>query len=127
MPGTSMFIAAVAFAAMIAQPLAALAQEKPCPDFACRAIYPFKTCDRPFDGAKTLTARVIAVSRDRCSGEFLSMEVENPMANNLPPVIEIDLGHCTDYAGKVGDTIQIAMRQPHSPDVRRYNLTCKRW
>ena len=112
--------------AAVIQPYTASAQEKSCMEMSCRARGTFRTCDRPLDGAKTLAARVLAVSRE-CSDQIVSMQVDDGMTNRLPTLVEINLGPCIDFGGKVGDTIQIALRQPHSPDVRRYHLACKIW
>jgi hypothetical protein len=111
--------------AAIVQPLTASAQEKPCLNFECRAQGAFRTCDRPRDGAKILSARVLAVSRE-CSKHIVSLQVEDG-ANSLPTVVEIDLGPCIYFDGKVGDVIQIALLERHSPDVRRYHLACRIW
>ena len=59
--------------------------------------------------------RVVAVSQD-CGSEIMTLEVENSKANNLPPLIEIDLGECVKFSGTVGATIQVALQQLHSPN-----------
>src|SRR5690349_5209802 len=89
--------------AIAAQPLAALAQQNDCLKIACRAVTDFRTCDRPHDGAKMLSARVLAVSRE-CSNNIVSMQIEDETADALPAIVEIDLGPCVYFSGKVGDT-----------------------
>jgi hypothetical protein len=116
--------------AAVVQPLTASAQEEPCGGVRCRAIGSFRTCDKPLDGAKILSARVLATSRE-CSNSILSnivsVQVENGKANNLPDVIEVSLGPCAYFHGDVGDIIKVALRERHSPDVRRYQLACRIW
>jgi hypothetical protein len=122
---TTLLAFVLALAAVV-QPYAALAQEKACMEVMCRARGTFRTCDRPLDGAKILSARVLAMSRE-CSNNILSVQVENERANSLPAVVEIDLGPCVSFSGKVGDATQVALREQHSPDVRRYHLACRIW
>jgi hypothetical protein len=116
--------------AAVVQPLTASAQEKPCGGVRCRAIGSFGTCDKPVEGAKILSARVLATSRE-CSNSILSnilsVQVEDGKANNLPDVVEISLGPCVYFHGDVGDVIKVALRERHSPDVRRYQLACRIW
>jgi hypothetical protein len=113
----------------VAQPVTASAQkEEPCGEVQCRAIRPFRTCDKPLEGATILSARVLAKSRE-CRNDTLSnvvsVQVEDAHANNLPDVIEISLGSCTILDRNVGDTIKVAESERHSPDVRRYQLACR--
>ena len=110
----------------VVQPLTASAQDKSCIEAQCRALGHFRSCDKPFDGAKVFSARALAVSKE-CSNNILSVQVEDGSANHLPSVIEIDLGPCISFYGKVGDVTQIALREPHRPDVRRYKLACRIW
>src|SRR5262245_39635185 len=114
--------------AAVAQPVTASAQEEPCDRVACRAIRPFRTCDKPLEGVTILSARVLAKSRE-CRKDMLSnvvsVQVEDAHANNLPDVIEISLGACTILDRNVGDVIKVAVQERHSLDVRRYQLACR--
>jgi hypothetical protein len=110
----------------VVQPLTASAQDKSCIEAQCRALGQFRSCDKPVDGAKVFSARILAVSKE-CSKNILSVQVEDGSANRLPSVIEIDLGPCISFYGKVGDVTQIALREPHRPDVQRYTLACRIW
>jgi len=121
MPLTLLFALAV-----IVQPLAASAQEKPCPEVACRALGHFRTCNRTLDGAKVFSARVLAASRE-CSHNIFSVQVEDGKDSSLPAVVEIDLGPCVSFHGKVGDTTRIALVESPRPDMRRYHLACRIW
>jgi hypothetical protein len=111
--------------ATASQTFTASAQEGRCLEFACRALYPFRTCDKPLAGAKVLSVRVLAKTAE-CRNLILSVRVEKGEANNLPDVVEIDLGSCIFFDGNVGDLTQIALLEPR-PDVRRYNLACRRY
>lgn len=116
--------------AAVVQPLTASAQEKPCDGVRCRAIGSFATCDKPVEGAKIFSARVLAKSRACWNGilsDIVSVQVEDGKANNLPGVIEISLGPCVYFHGDVGDVIKVALLERHSPDVRRYRLACRIW
>jgi hypothetical protein len=108
------------------QPLTASAQDKSCMGARCRALGQFLSCDKPVDGAKVFSARVLAMSKE-CSNNILSVQVEDGSANRLPSVIEINLGPCISFYGNVGDVTQIALREPHRPEVRRYGLACRVW
>ena len=111
--------------AAIVQPFMASAQETPCFEGArCRAVGTFRTCDRPLDGAKILSAKVLATS---CSNHILSVQIDDVGTGGSPAVVEIDLGPCVFFDGKVGDVTKIALREPYRPDVRRYRLACGIW
>src|SRR4051794_2157799 len=117
--------------AVAGQPLMASAQETPCIRVTCRATVLFKTCDRPRDGAKVVSARVLATSLE-CRGNsvaknILTVHVEDSAAGDLPDVVDIDLGSCVHFVGKPGDVIQIWLFGPLRPDVREYGLACKVW
>jgi len=118
-------VSIIAFALAL-ETFPASAQEKSCPTMECRALGYFRTCDKPLDGAKILSARVLATSRE-CSNNILSVQVENGKANDLPPVVEIDLGPCVSFYGKIGDATQIALVEPPGLDMRRYHLACRIW
>jgi hypothetical protein len=116
----------LAFAAVV-QPIAASAQDKSCSEEECRALGTFRTCKRPRDGAIIFSARVLASSKE-CPNNILWVRVEDGKASNLPTVVEIDLGPCVSFSGEVGEVIQIALNEPHRPDVRRYRgLACRIW
>jgi hypothetical protein len=102
---TTLLAFVLALAAVV-QPYAALAQEKACMEVMCRARGTFRTCDRPLDGAKILSARVLAMSRE-CSNNILSVQVENERANSLPAVVEIDLGPCVSFSGKSATQLKL--------------------
>jgi hypothetical protein len=110
----------------VLRPDPAIAQQDRCQDMACRALGSFRSCDKPLNGAKVFSARVIGLSRD-CSDNIVSLQIDDAKGNNLPAVVEIDLGACVFFSGKVGDATQIALAQPHSPGVRRYHLACNVW
>ena len=113
--------------AAVVQPFTASAQDKSCLQVDCRALGSFRTCDRPRDGARIFSARVLTVSKE-CSNNILTVQVEDGKGSNLPTVVEIDLGPCVSFGGKVGEVIQIALDEPHSPDVRQYRrLACRIW
>ena len=118
-----MSFALVAALAAVFQPHAATARQKSCPEMMCRAIYSFTSCDRPSNGARVFSARVVGLSRD-CSDNIVSLQIDEAKGNNLPAVVEVDLGACLFFSGKVGDATQIALAQPPSPNVRRYHLGC---
>lgn len=112
------------FAALFAldEPIAVSAQDAECLQMACRAIYPFTTCDKPRPGAKLLSGRVLALSRE-CSGEIIRMQVESWEAEKVPPVIDIVVQSCGRFAGKAGDLTEVAVMDAKS-DVRRYQRAC---
>jgi hypothetical protein len=112
------------FAALFAfdEPIAVSAQNAECRQMDCRAIYPFKTCDKPRPGAKLLSGRVLALSSE-CSGEIVRLQVDNWEAEKIPPVIDIVVQSCGRFAGKAGDLTEIAVMDP-KPDVRRYQRAC---
>src|SRR5882672_3117712 len=85
----------VALAAVL-QPYAVAAQQSRCHEMLCRAQGYFRSCDRPLNGAKVFSARVIGLSKE-CSDynvwvNIVWLEVDDAKANNLPIVVEIDLG-----------------------------------
>ncbi|UZE47634.1 hypothetical protein [Rhodopseudomonas sp. P2A-2r] len=112
------------FAALFAidEPIAASARAAECLQMDCRAIYRFTTCDKPRPGAKLLSGRVLALSRE-CSGEIIRMQVENWEAEKVPPVIDFVVQACGRFAGKAGDLTEVAVMDPR-PDVRRYKRAC---
>jgi len=111
---------------VVVHPIAASAQDTSCYEVQCRALGFFRTCNRPREGANVFSARVLALSKE-CSNNILSVKVDDGKANNLPTVVEIDLGPCVRFSGEVGDVIQIALVEPHRPDLRRYGLACRIW
>jgi hypothetical protein len=121
----TMSLTLVAALAAALQSYAATAQQNRCQQM-CRAIYSFKSCDKPLDGAKVFSARVIGLWTE-CSDNIVRLRVEDAKANTLPDKIEIDLGACQFFSGKVGDVTQIALAGPHSSDARRYHLACSPW
>jgi hypothetical protein len=121
----SLFVVSVL--AAIQQPPIAAAQEKPsCIEIVCHAPGPFRTCDRPREGAKTLSAQVVGVSKE-CSNNIISVQVEDETENSLRAVVDVSLGPCVYFDGKVGDKIKVALSRPLSPDLRRYQLACRVW
>jgi hypothetical protein len=112
--------------AAVLRPFPAFAQQSRCGDMLCRALGNFRSCDRPLDGAKVFSARVVGLLRD-CSNNIMSLQVDDAKGDNLPAFVEIDLGACVSLSGKVGDTTQIALAQPRGPGVRRYHLACNIW
>lgn len=110
---------------LMAQPVAGLAQDKRCVQFDCRAVYFFRTCDRPVTGATALSGQVVHVSNE-CNSKIITMQIEDWQANNAPSAASIDLGSCTAFDGHVGDRIRVAVMHP-TPTVSRYNLACRRY
>lgn len=104
------------------EPIAVSAHDAKCLQMDCRAIYPFKTCDKPRPGAKLLSGRVLAWSGE-CSGTLIRMQVENWQAEKVPAVIDIVVQPCGRFAGKAGDLTKVAVMDPR-PDVQRYQRAC---
>jgi hypothetical protein len=100
----------------------AIAQELPC--MTCRAMHPFRTCKKSFGGKPLLNMRVSGMSSDRCGYQTLKLNPENAAANNLPEEIEMAFGPCDFFGGKVGDTIQMALREEAHPTTRVYTSAC---
>jgi len=118
------------FLALIAvvQATTAFAQDKECVPLSCRAVYRFKTCDRPNPGAAVFSGRVVSVSRE-CSNtaiqvQIVKVQIEDGEANMVPPVVEIVVQPCGRFFGKVGDLTRIAVMNP-TPTTRRYDLACR--
>jgi hypothetical protein len=102
----------------------AFAQEPACQE-ECRALHQFKTCKKAIDGEKLLTMRVADVSRGPgCTLQILKLKPENALVNNLPEEIEMGFGPCVTFAGKVGDTIQMALKEKPSLTTRLYRSAC---
>jgi hypothetical protein len=102
-----------------------VAQELPClPYPLCYRSRHFKTCG----GATVkplLTMRVTDISSDRCAQQLVKLKPENAAAHHLPEEIEIEFNvSCLRFAGKVGDTIQMALEEEHSLGTRRYSMAC---
>lgn len=115
------FFLAVAVAVPVQ--LSASAQEQVCSYPRCRAEFVFEgTCHKPRVGAKLFFGRVLGVSLE-CPNTIVQIQVQDRELIKLPPNIEIRLGGCTRFYGKVGDLVQFAVEQPSS-DVRRYALAC---
>jgi hypothetical protein len=103
----------------------AIAQEPPCPFIECRASWWFTSCVKATEGKPILTMRVADVSRGLCSRQVVRLRPENATAHDLPEEIEMEFdGRCLVFDGKVGDTIQIALKEQHSLRIRRYNIGC---
>lgn len=85
-------------------------------------MYSFTTCNKPLPGAKLLSGRVIALSRE-CSSQIIQIEVENWEVEKVPPIIDIVVGACGRFEGKAGDLTQVAVMDP-KPSVRRYQRAC---
>src|SRR5262245_59221544 len=95
----------------------ALAQEPPCPrPLECRASWSFKTCSKAMEGEPLLTMRITDVSQGACSRQqTVKLRPENAAAHNLPEEIEMEFDReCGVFGGKVGDTIQMALKEEHS-------------
>jgi hypothetical protein len=72
-----------------------------------------------------MTMRVTDVSSDRCAQQLVKLKPENAAAHNLPEEIEIEFNvSCLSFAGKVGDTIQMALKEDHGLSTRRYGMAC---
>jgi hypothetical protein len=105
---------------------AAFAQPSVVACLACRAVAEFTGCERPsVDGKPLLAAKVVQIDRSRCS-DVLSIEFERPSENGLPRIVRVDLGRCAYWAGKIGDTINIAVRGPRTEDGLN-DLACRPW
>jgi hypothetical protein len=94
-----------------------------CPE--CRAIAQFRGCRTSRDGAIAFSGKVTDVTRARCS-HILTVDVARPSALGLPPSIQINLGYCAAWAGKPGDTIDLAVTS-RAPDGKLYALACNLW
>lgn len=91
----------------------------------CRALFNFHTCTKATEGRPLLTMRVIDVSRGACFQQAVTLRPENAAAHNLPADIEMEFdGVCLLFDGKVGDTIQMALKEEHSLSTRRYSIGC---
>jgi hypothetical protein len=104
------------------------AEEPSCSVYAeCARSRHFKTCEEATGGKALLTMRVIDVSRGRCLQSIVKFKPENAAAHNLPEEIEMELGDgsCLIFDGKVGDTVQMALREEPSVSIRRYSMACK--
>jgi hypothetical protein len=95
-----------------------------CP--ACRAVAHFQNCDKPLDGKTTFKAKTTSVTKTGCS-ELLSVDVPRAVELGLPPVVQVDLGFCAIWAGAIGNVIDVALREPHSPEKSSYSLACRHW
>lgn len=92
----------------------------------CRAEYPFSSCEKPGVGAKLVSGRITRVFRDcPAPGLILKMELDQSEANKLSSVVEIDLGPCVVFWGKVGDQARIAIVDSR-PGIKRYKNSCER-
>src|SRR5436305_7850488 len=79
-----------------------------CLMVTCRAMFHFRTCERPLEGVRIVRGRVANVERAPCS-EVLSLEVLRASRRALPARIRVDLGPCAFWAGTVGDVIAVAV------------------
>ena len=52
---------------------------------------------------------------------------ENASADNLPEEIEMEFGRCVSFAGKVGESIQMAVRDELNKITGRYVSACSPW
>jgi hypothetical protein len=99
---------------------AAAAQPFGCP--ACRATLPYGKCDKaaemPPPGAIGLAGTVVAIKPIKC-GTQIGVAVSRA-TRRLPPRIEIAVGSCLYWAGKIGDAIDAAvMAQPSRGGIYR--------
>jgi hypothetical protein len=58
-------------------------------------------------------------------GLILEMELDQSEANRLSSVVEIDIGPCMVFTGKVGDQARVAIVEPR-PSIRCYKNSCER-
>lgn len=92
----------------------------------CRAEFPFTSCEKPGSGGRLVSGRITRVFRDcPTPGLILEMELGWSEANELPSVVEIDIGPCVVFTGNVGDHATVAIALPR-PSIRRYKNVCER-
>jgi hypothetical protein len=70
--------------------------------------------------------RVVGTEKRRCS-QALVMEAEDPAATKIPARFQVDLGGCAYWAGRLGDSIQIALRETPTSNRVDYSLACRLW
>jgi hypothetical protein len=107
---------------ILAAALAAIVQSsavfsESCPDFACRAMMFFKTCEASAlepvrEGTIGIVGKVIAVEDVPCGhslfpygGTLLSVEVGRASKAGFLGRIQIHVGYCTVWTGSTGDVI----------------------
>ena len=119
---TTLFTLAVGFDGLAAS---AQAQSLDCTP-RCRAVFPFTSCEKPRVAARLVSGRITRVFRD-CPrpGLILEIELGRSEANELPNVVEIDIGPCVVFTGDVGDQATVAIAEPR-PSIRRYKNVCER-
>ena len=102
-------------------------------EIQCRGIGPFVGCVEPLDGNILFKARVSKVTAacpnwppsSSGSPQVLSVDVPDAPQFGLPSKILVDVGPCKRWAGKIGDVIDIAVKEPHSPATSSYTLACR--
>jgi hypothetical protein len=104
----------------------ALAETQRC-EIACRATAWLRTCKVAMDGKKLLTMRVTDVRPGSECSQIVKLKPENASANNLHDDIEMEFGPCVWLAAKVGDTIQMAVRDELNKITGRYVSACNPW
>jgi hypothetical protein len=102
------------------------AQQPPCPRRPeCRALRNFNTCTEATEGNPLLIMRVTDVSRGACFHQIVKLKPDNAAAHNLPEEIEMEFnGICLVFDGKVNSIIQMALREEHSLNTRKYSIGC---
>jgi len=104
----------------------AFAEKGRCEE-ACRATTWLRTCKVAIDGKKLLTMRVTDKSPGSECTTIMKLKPESAAANNLPEEIEMEFGPCVWFAAKVGDTIQMAVRDQPNKITGRYDSACNPW
>jgi hypothetical protein len=128
MPNVWLLIFAFCAAFAPSKPYRAFAEEPPCAAYPeCVRSRHFKTCEEATEGKPLLTMRITDVSRGRCLQSIVKFKPEDAAAHNLPEEIEMELGDgsCLIFNGKVGDTVQLALREELSVSTHRYSMACK--
>jgi hypothetical protein len=113
-------------ALMLAGPVQTAAAQTGAQCASCRAVAHFRTCTQPMDGSAVLQGTVIRVENGPCS-EILVLDVLRAPKLTAPPRIEVDLGMCATWAGKLGDLIQVAVRETPASDNSKHSLACRLW
>lgn len=94
-----------------------------CVRYICEHPPDLRWCDKPLNGATLFSGRVVALAYE-CQHMTVSLRVDDAPANDLPVDMEIEVGPCVRFYGKLGESIRVAVAEPHSFDRRRYKLSC---
>jgi hypothetical protein len=118
------FLAIIATAITAQIAVAQTPQKWPCPQ--CRAVYEFKTCETVSEAdvpahQAVLVGEVVGTSTLSCS-TALTVTLRGSSIPGLPASVDIDLGPCHYWSGKIGDIITALVSKTPQPDTGRYAL-----